>query len=1129
MNCDQLLQEVARLREENRQLAQDIGRTERTMRQLDRAGGADEGTIWDDLTGRLDSVDLQNQVRRSLGDRETPVGADGQFTNFRLLGERMDELKAEEMGVLTEALIGDWKKNAPGDFAWVTQTTQPEEFAQMIAKGYADFGLDYDSMLQAASTNAAPFARLVENGTRLRVLADISKNSLLEDIGAIRGFMQEAGTPPPAELGQKFFESYKKALVLERHAAFSRRRTGQFLQSLQRSVIEGGETPQLSRDIWAPPPPDQIGNPLGLTVADMTEDTVLGKVLKAASDGPDGVEALKQLELDIRVDTVDPASALDSSWRSSAARRDLGYFKDSQLTNPDTQILKSWLPNAIMERYGVIRTALENGPKMAPFGTKLLRTSMKDRLDGIQIAWEANQAMKQTMKLGFRELYWERFLDGDTPFANDVAMHGKPMDPGEALATARNVLWEPIDWKANPLGNDSAIRKVRDKLHVATKLTLRALAKKVTGVDLPITPAFSALATVDNVTGMRMYRFKMRNDLMLEARRNGVQLGLMDPNGTVNTGRLNQWVDQRMEESVYAQVPTEQNLLDFRRQHNLTPEVVGDEDLRAYMIQSRVAGQPILNDPLQTGAWDYAQRLRMQHDPEGPVLQFADKTIKGAQQSWIGDALVPYRKIPLNSLAFDFATGTGPVIPTVRYLSERLHGRTPTPEQIAEVEAAWVLSALLAGSFFALDNGFGKLTGNGPVDPKQRREWEAVMRAEGRVPNSVFGIPIPLGGIPLLNTMFLWKDVSDAMDAAGASNLDQKNVGLSAMQVLTGTLVRQTPLATLQRILETVSRGDEQAWAKFFGWIAAGQGNPMSGPTRALERYSGNTSRDFFSYPKLTPADQQQLDQLPDEIKLTEDNLRNLLVSLQPALGRIAGVARREKDWLGRDIHLPEQMDQEGHPSGMPGFYTSPVHRELEKQDLLDPPSTLLAGRLQGVPLSPEGQKEFNGYIGSTVGADDFVAQRTLYGKAFTYVVSGTKEVIVDLPNGEKMRFGSTVQIPTALVSTVQRSIRGKTVYQALNTLINSPEYKALQANPITSSNPEVRDLPPEARRQQPGPWMINAIKSYYELRAVGQLEASDTPQAREFQALRRQKTLKSLEDALQKTSAIGGMVTPAQ
>jgi hypothetical protein len=353
--------------------------------------------------------------------------------------------------------------------------------------------------------------------------------------------------------------------------------------------------------------------------------------------------------------------------------------------------------------------------------------------------------------------------------------------------------------------------------------------------------------------------------------------------------------------------------------------------------------------------------------------------------------------------------------------------------------------------------------------------------------------------------------------------MDKRKVAMGMMQVLTGAIVRQTTLAMMQRLLELSSRGDEQAWGKFAGWVAAGQFNPFSGPARMIERYSGSTRNDMFEYPKISSADEQLIAkaELPPELQFTRDGIKNLLVNLQPLAGRIAGIPYRETDWLGRAIHLPEGLDQEGYPSGFPGFYNSPVHRELEKQQLLDPPTPLLSAHHKGVPLSPEVQKELNGYIGTIVGEDDFPATRLLAGQAFTYAVQGKEETIIDLPNGSKVRFGVNVPIPTALGDAVARAIKGRTVYQAMDYLFKSPEYKAIQVNKLTSSNPEVNDLPPAARLQQPGPWMIRAIKSYYENRAIWKLDGSDTESAKEYQRLMTAANEGSLQRAIEKVGVL--------
>jgi hypothetical protein len=277
-----------------------------------------------------------------MGARETPAGIDGRFINYAQLADFLDKVKAADTGAVTESLLLDWMKRSPEDYAFVTSTTTPEQMAGWIAQGYKDYGQTYEGVLKAATRDIQPFMHLVENGTRLRAKADIDVHNLIESIAAMRGFIQEAGTTPPRELGVQFVENYKKALIMVRHNAFARRRGGQYLQSLQRAIGEGGDIPAPTRDIWAAPEPEPGvagGDPLNITVKDMGDDTLIGKVLQAIDRGIDGVEALKQLELDVRIDSIDPEAALDRLWRSPGARRDLGLFKDAMFWNLETQVI----------------------------------------------------------------------------------------------------------------------------------------------------------------------------------------------------------------------------------------------------------------------------------------------------------------------------------------------------------------------------------------------------------------------------------------------------------------------------------------------------------------------------------------------------------------------------------------------------------------------------------------------------------------------------------------------------------------------------------------------------------------------------------------------------------------------
>jgi hypothetical protein len=1138
-NCDDLLRQIAELKQRQARQQADLDQTERVSRALSNEQTGDPATqMLRRFLGAMDSDSIRKLVRRSLGERETPMGADGRFQNFAQLADWFDELPAEEMGAAAEVLLGDWASKAPGDHAFVTSTVSPEQFADMASEAFPAAGLDYDALAQFAAQNMLPVQNILEATTRNRVIADLTMQNMLADIRSIRAFMEESGVPAPVELGRKFATSYEKALLGQRNWALNRRRLGQSLQSLKKSPGDFAEQLKIpEQDLIVRPGTEGNPIPTKQEIADYSDDSIFGKVVSLVDQGPDGVAGLKQLELDIQIAGMDPLGMLDEKWTSPAARRDMGYVKDTWLFNGFTPIFSSAIPNRVMEIYGLAKVAAENGPLMAPFGTKVFRTAWRDRLEGYQTAWEAYWTTQRAMRLGFRELYWERFLDGNTPFANDIDMHGRALTPEQELQQAREVLQKPINWDPrlwasadkNPLGDEGLIRDIRDKLHVAWKLTQKSLAEKIPGVtNFPVTPGFRMLSVDDNVVGARMFRFKLHNDLVMDAKRNGIQLGLVDAQtGVTDQARLKAYVDKQLEDAIYQEIPSEQNLIDFRRKNGITKDLASDEDLRAYMAQKGIPGTPVLANDMQQGAWDYAQRMRMQNDPEGWAGKAFEFQKAGQKASWILDSTAfPFPRVPTNSIAFLLDTAMGPLgagFKTAKLLTQHLHGPSPTKAQIAQVESAWVLQAFLGASFLALDNPWGKLTGNGPQDPKQRREWLAA----GNIPNTVFGIPIPLGQVPLLSTLMLWKDLHDAADAAGASHYDKATIASGIGQVMTGAIVRATPLQFLQQFMQVLQSNDESQWRRFFGWVASGQGNPVSGLVRTAERLGESGSRDFYRYPEITAADRDLMRNLPEEIRYTEDGLRNLLVTLQPALGRIAGVAYREKDHLGRDIHLSDGMRQEDHPVGMPGFYTGPVHRELDRQDLLDPPQPLLTGRLNGVPLAPEAQKEWNQYRYSTKGGNDYDLLNDLHGRSGEFNVKTIQAQVLKRDNGEKVTVKDQDMLETPLHNLVAQAIKGRTIYEAYNWLFRSAEYRALQADPATSSNREVKDRPPARRQQMPGPWVIREIATYYDLRATGQLQASETPWAKEWQGMAAQVYANSIPEANNEFRAITEILVP--
>ena len=216
-NCDDLLRQIAELKQRLAKETADMDNTQRVSRLLSNDQTGDPATqVLRRFLGAMDSDSIRQLVRRSLGERETPMGADGRFQNFAQLADWFDELPAEDMGAAAEVLLGDWANKAPGDHAFVTSTVSPEQFADMASEAFPAAGLDYDGLVDFAAQNMVPVQNILEATTRNRVIADLTMQNMLADIRSIRAFMEEAGVPAPVELGRKFATSYEKALLGQR-------------------------------------------------------------------------------------------------------------------------------------------------------------------------------------------------------------------------------------------------------------------------------------------------------------------------------------------------------------------------------------------------------------------------------------------------------------------------------------------------------------------------------------------------------------------------------------------------------------------------------------------------------------------------------------------------------------------------------------------------------------------------------------------------------------------------------------------------------------------------------------------------------------------------------------------------
>lgn len=1099
-NCNDYFQENQRLQEQNAQLQRDLDASERARKASEAFLKTEvkrqfvipmqDGTVrsisdaeinraYADFANRMSSTELDRIVARGLGERATPVGAEGRFTNYRQLLENANIQNAEDYARLSEALVGTWRDMAPGDYAFVTDTFGRDRVLQSVADAYREF-TDADTIAAALANNSAGFMNLAERMTRLRFLADTAKTNYLSTLDTIIEYMQGTQAPVPQGLKQRAFSEYKLALMAERHHNMAKRRTGQALRSLQTDFA----APDNFRVDMA-----EAGETLGMAAKDVSGDSHFGRVMQGIDDRAQGIEELQQLVLSTRVDGMDPGSRLDSGWYNSHIRMGNALVKDSQLLNLGSQLKSNLASNQLMNVFGPIHQAFENIGLLTPAGSKFSREAFGE---GLRVAWESAGYAQQATRTAWRELFSDAFSRGKTPFAGNLDTYGARMKPNEQLlGQVQRTFDEPFVPGGMLQPRNWAM--ANHKLHAAVRLLRYYLSGRRPEA---LTPALRGMGAVDSVQGYNAYVFKLKNDLEIRARRDGAQLGLFDQRSR------DEWVSARLEEAFYQKAPTEENIKAFRKQHSLKGSDITDADIAKIITSERVGetyGDPTGALPESAAAMEYSLRNRMQNTPTGGIAGPIDAAMMEARKHWAVDSLVPYWRAPFNQILFDTRLTFGPLRDTV----ELIFGKGATQEQIAKVQAAWVMTGGLLSLFAGLDM-HGLIEGNGPLDPDAKRAW----LLEGNQPNSIGGVSY-LGGVPILNSLFLWKDIKETFVTGTYSNYDQYNAWWGVVQVITNHVVRQTGFGQLQRIVDALL-DPENEMPRLVQWLGQGQ-MVGSGVMRDLQRMTGSEAKDFYR-DREPGAEERYLLGEDDPFTNIERQLRELAFGTIPLLGLPGGAPRKETDHLGQPIQLEfgadwkEALKSRFHTRIWPRAYQR-VYAELDAQGRLNLPQALLTRTLEGVAMSGDLQKEYNDIHGSVRGNVPLTARLEMGRRTVNVSLPMNIEVPVDLRKQFEgagvaiVKDGSSATIE--LAPFLDRHVKGKTIIEAFNSLFNDPMYQRMRDNPATTSDLEIRDMPPARRRRAAASQMIQGIYDYYHLLTLDQLNASDSEAAQEWRARR--------------------------
>jgi len=1072
----------------------------------------------------LEDLETQKFIKESIEAKKKPGVSipRNQPTNFvKELRDRPEDVVANWANY-SQALLRAGKDTLDSRFAFLN--SDPLKSAQMLSDAY-DGKLNINQALDAVNKLTEGDKTFVEDLVRARWFHDKGKEAYIKAVDDIDIFMERnPNAEVPAELLGKTFNTYKLALMSEATYDFYRNqwsKAGRAQQGRlfpdQLEVVDDAAFVIPDNIKTAEAYVDSLGIQ-GRKITDTTEEESISRVITAASENiTRPKEAMDQLNLElnnIRIQGTDVRKRYDPKMVKDARFRHTNLLaKDSQLFNLRTMGL-AFSSNVAMAIRGPYH-ALYKNTLYKPYGTKLTDSFME--------AWQANWKGYAAAYKAVRESGKELFMDawkGDRMFySSNVETYGKFYEPVEKrIAELEADLNVEGNWKSylNP-------EKYRREIHAATRLWLFRKTKH----PAALRPGFSALAALDAPFGYGYHVYKLRTDLEIQARRNGVQLGLFDEES------INKYINDQFAEQFYKLDPTEAQIKAYRQEQNIPPGIMDDRAVADEIIETRVAntyGGPVNLDDLSRGASEFSQDMRFQSPPgEGNFLgkKFYE-VVNGARQSspLFDITIAPYLVAPMKGVSLDMK-GLG-FASINDWIGHATGARRLSPEQIASAKSDAIL-AMHIWSMALIAKANDQIIGNGPTNPTERAAWLTDLKAKGKKPNSMFGVPL-IGGLPIVNTMFLISDIIDSGQTAVRSNYDKKKIAGAILDVLVGNIVRNTSLGTISQIFD-LAYGDQYGRRRpmnLFGYIGGSQ-IPGIGIIRGTERATNSQKSDLYRDAQITKKDEEIYD--IGVLENAERFLKNAAYSVTGLAGA-AGGSYKDKDWLGSNIKLPFGMELVHYLEHrfFPHLHPNDkVYAELQMLELLEPPNPLLRKRLMDVPMDDDLQKEFNDTYGSIApGVNDVpmlgpVARAELGGPNKSIRIS--LPVFVNLKSLGIRQKTSKEIVDIKVNPLLEKHVfdekgNGRKFIDAARSLMNDPIYINMQADPTTTADVRVADKTNADLKRMPGYLMMAQLKKYYELITTDAIGRSDSAAAMKWQERTNMLEIELRDQALTEAKA---------
>lgn len=1110
-------------------------------------------TYKDPRTGKEIAVDFDDLWRQLMVDPATrdwamkaaqkghkPMGRFGYFENMGELVEKLGFDNAVTAGAFMQRLTGSWAKADPADFDFITAVNNGEEWTRMVNEAFREAGLPPDdNIVQAIAVNGSPFLDIVAKQTKLEVFGFVTRNNLIKRINQITEAIDSTGIGPSVELKRALVADYRKAIYAHRTARLAKRRSGQLLQNYQRLVGEDVElaSPEAMARLQTMDAPSRVETMndlkkiteeiVGATPDELVQEgSLIKSILEAADKGPAGKKDLEAIQTTLKTEGVDPIGDNDfeDGWDQVWRRNARAGYKDSLLFSGRSQLLMNYISQKIVYLTEGYRAVAGQGwrlkaarmteaakeaqlglgdlapdevlpvedvaaIKITPLATGFFREALRDQIDGSRIAVRAALVANDAIRQTWNETLQRSFLDGQTPFAGrvDSFSTGGQLSIDDQYKVAQSVWDEKMAW-------DDPIRlpmQIRNKLHWGLKILGNKGIEKATGVRLPAVSSLQMMSAVDQRAGLRNYMTIRVNDLMLEQ-------AAINPEGS-----LDDWAaaaQAQLDDQLYQATPTKQNIEDAREQFSLSREDLSDEEVAEYIVSAKV-GMPVLNSPGQFAANRQATAMRMQNEIEGTGFKQMDQAVRAMRQTDLGDSFIAFWRSPINGIIWDLGLGMAPLSSAYRTLKVAgfmAKSKDVPVDLLVKAQASTFVAGGLLATWAALESQ-GLIEAGGPVDPQGARQYRERLAAEGKVPNSIMGIPFNMGGVPILNTLFLYTDMKRVIEDGNTSNWDQETAAMGIVSLLAGIILRTPAFAQVENIQRMLMDQSGNALSQFAAFWGNSQYNPASGAERMAEWGMGLQSNDLMRPARMSKEEQFTLESLEDGHPLRSqwNALRDFTYYSNPAISHWMGSELKETTWLGRGVRRPDGFFRGEWPIGVPGVWEFNkgeyvVEATLEDLGLLDPPQMIMNGMLDGVLITEDGRKQLNNLVGTWRASDDFDAFSSTTRKHQNGLVYGTGQIQYSRAGVEPGELPFTTEGSMIDVTDLMdRVVSGNTVREAMNALIQSPEWEAWRKNPLTTWDPKVVDLPPSKRKGQIGPWMLKQIKDYYADMAAMQFEMS--------------------------------------